>query len=272
MLQAILKGKAGRIDLSDDHTRSWRELFRRREDLLTATFFGRLRYLSETGKRNVLASLISPEPSRPETTFGAIQEILFWPKLKRDISDRGFTEPDILIKCEQAYFLIEVKPPFGGPQLPAQWKNEIDALIKHAERNNANWELPDTIHFVALGKNSHKWNDDKERLTANYAKQGLTIHTIEWGTLQRGIVQLQKLATAQDAAVYSDWLEAFALFGLDEPPLPFKDLLEFGNVAFKKWQGLSEKMLGHQLAKRRAPWSALSQMANKNKLRIDLWA
>lgn len=45
MLQAVLHGKAGRVEQGDQSLR-WRELFKHNEDLLTATFFGRPPYLS----------------------------------------------------------------------------------------------------------------------------------------------------------------------------------------------------------------------------------
>ena len=59
MLKAILQSKAGRINLpGEPNPVSWREVFKYREDLLTAVFFGRLRYLSQQTANSVMALLI----------------------------------------------------------------------------------------------------------------------------------------------------------------------------------------------------------------------
>ncbi|MDE0565576.1 MULTISPECIES: hypothetical protein [Shewanella] len=42
MLQAIIHGKAGRIDGDKGQSISWREVFKGREDLMTAAVFGRV--------------------------------------------------------------------------------------------------------------------------------------------------------------------------------------------------------------------------------------
>ena len=66
MLQAICHSKAGRVATADTscpdaETISWRKLFRTREDLLTAMFFGRLAYLSDKTLSHVMALLLNAE-------------------------------------------------------------------------------------------------------------------------------------------------------------------------------------------------------------------
>ena len=128
MLAAILKGKAGRVSINNENPQSWREIFRQREDLLTAVFFSRIRYLSEEGERKVMGFLIGEESVK---TLGAIKELVFWSKLTvKNLEARSFVEPDVLIICENATILVEVKPPFGGMQYEKQWRNEIESLVQ----------------------------------------------------------------------------------------------------------------------------------------------
>ncbi len=77
MLKAILEGKAGKASVEGiAEAQSWREIFRKREDLLTAVFFSRLRYLSEDGEQKVLALLVGSQLAQ---TLGCIHEIIYWP-------------------------------------------------------------------------------------------------------------------------------------------------------------------------------------------------
>ncbi|MFP3701421.1 hypothetical protein SB758_38720, partial [Burkholderia sp. SIMBA_013] len=80
----------------------------------------------------------------------------FWPRLTGH-TGRQFVEPDVLINCEYAAFLIEVKPPFGGQQSFEQWKAEIESFVLQKDQENSEWAVPDRICFVALGRNAKDW-------------------------------------------------------------------------------------------------------------------
>ncbi|WP_152986159.1 hypothetical protein [Burkholderia sp. lig30] len=95
MLKAILHGKAGRAVLAGGVEQSWREIFRQREDLLTAAFLGRLAYLSDVGKQRVL-KLLTPGFTE---SLGPMKSISFWPRLTGH-AKRSFVEPDVLINYE----------------------------------------------------------------------------------------------------------------------------------------------------------------------------
>ncbi len=84
MLHAILHGKAGRIEREGESLR-WRDLFKGSEDLLTATFFGRLPHLSDGALGAVLRFLLGDNPLDPAT----FQRLELWPKLV-SLQDRRY--------------------------------------------------------------------------------------------------------------------------------------------------------------------------------------
>ena len=264
MLKAILNGKAGHISLDNGSSQSWREVFRRREDLLTAVFFGRLQYLSESGTQNVLSLLIGVESAQ---SVGEIHEIVFWPKLDvTDLGKRCFVEPDLLILCESAALLIEVKPPFGGMQSTEQWRNEIESLVQQFDKDDSEYDIPDVIHFIALGHNSIDWRGEAAKLEIDYAEQSLRIHTVEWEEVNHGITQLNDIETGRDQAIFLDWLEAFTLFGMIERPLPFSDLLKLNGSITASWDKFfSSQSLQTDVFE---DWSPLVQFIYKHQLDI----
>ena len=87
MLQAILNGKARRVSLQGGDAQSWRSVFQRYEDLLTAAFWGRMSYLSEASLQTVLTSLLDVDVK----DWGAFESIAFWPKY--DFPRRSVTMP-----------------------------------------------------------------------------------------------------------------------------------------------------------------------------------
>lgn len=272
MLRAILEGKAGRFSFDGESVTSWRDIFNQREDLLTAVFFGRLRYLSQEGEDKVLALLLGEEAQK---SLGEIQEMAFWPKLPvSNIENRTFVEPDVLIICENAAILIEVKPPMWGYQSEEQWRNEIKSLVQQKEDEDSEWDVPGTIHFLALGRNANIWQSHVASLEGDYSSEGLRIHMKEWEAVHHGIYQLFNTEMGRDAAVYADWLEAFALFGLIERPLPLSDLLTLQAKISNNWHQLfADPVVPNDKQTTEAvDWLSIATLASKiNQLEISLW-
>ncbi|GFO70033.1 hypothetical protein GMLC_36120 [Geomonas limicola] len=220
MFKAVVKGKAGRIQLENGSSLSWRDLFRKREDLLTATFFGRLRYLSQAGEQKVLALLLDQDAA---TRAGAIKHIEFWPKFSKE--DQGYVEPDVLMICENACVLVEVKPPFGGDQHIGQWKHEITQATKEWAADGLftgddQWQL----HFLALGRNVPEWKVNARSLEEKFSQWKLRVHTQEWLPLRDCIAKICEQEAGRDRFIYQDWLEALQLFGVSKRLLPFSEM------------------------------------------------
>lgn len=212
MLTAILHGKAGRTELNGQNV-SWRDVFRKREDLLTSVFFGRILYLSDEGQRAVLKLLMG------DLCFclGPLLEVEFWPRLK-GLTDRRYVEPDIILHFAQHLVVVEVKAPEGQQQSRRQWLAEIAAL---QERNDDAKE----IILLALGRNVPAWRSEAEALTSELEDLAPRVVCREWHDLKWRLDELADRLETRDARVLHDWHEALLLFGLPERTRPFSDLL-----------------------------------------------
>lgn len=209
MLTAITSRKAGRVQFPESEVSvSWRDIFRRSEDLLTATFFSRLRYLSDESLARVLGQLIGSETAE---NLGAFKEIEFWPKLT-GLDERSWVEPDVLILFEGATLIVEVKPPFGGKQYFAQWQAEVHAFAVECQGNKR--PPPETVHFLALGGNTCL---PGAQPTSEFDVQDcfkLHVHAREWKAVVDALPTMADDCSRADRAVFNDWREAFAIFGL----------------------------------------------------------
>lgn len=222
MLHAILHGKAGRVEQGGQSLR-WRELFKRNEDLLTATFFGRLPYLSNGAFEAVLGCLIGFEQAkRLAPTF---MELELWPRLTK-WEERGYVEPDVILRFKNELVMIEVKPPFGGSQYQDQWWAQMTALSVETE-----YLEYEQIHFVALGNTLPAplpIDEHPERFTP--------MAQLEWAALRRLLqdgeiftTNQQDEAVRQDGAIRKDLLEAFSLFGMLPMVPSWQPLLNFAS-------------------------------------------
>lgn len=271
MLKAILEGKSGRVSADGESDElSWRDVFRKREDLLTAVFFSRLRYLSSEGEQQVLALLVGREQAKK---LGCITEIIFWPKLK-GLENRKHVEPDLLVLFEHSLLLIEVKPPFGGLQYVDQWSAQIESLILQRDDEESEIEVPEKFHFLALGRNTAESYQAKGNLINSYSEGGLeTVHIHEWDDVCRGIHKLADGETGRDRVVYEDWIDAFSLFGLIEPMRPFADMFNLQSVMDFDWR---TAMCAYEVPmSNRSPsslaWQEMLGLTNKLKLGIEIW-
>jgi hypothetical protein len=239
MLKAILEGKAGRVELEDGNSQSWRDVFQRREDLLTAVFFGRFRYLSPNGEQQSLALLIGRTSAE---VAGSIHRVDFWPKFP--LAKRRHVEPDVVIECDNATILVEVKPPFGGDQFAQQWENEIRGLINDRYAEDDLLMQMKHIHFVGLGRNFAGWQDEAKNLEANFSNYSLRVHAKEWELIRDGIDAMLISEEGRDRAVYEDWMAAFSLFGMNKKLLLFTDMEQMPTVRdewkmlFSDWKPL----------------------------------
>ena len=172
-----------------------------REDLLTAAFFGRLRYLSDEAQTAVMRCLLGEAALQ----LGPLQDLSFWPRyaLPRG-SDQQQVEPDLVMHFDAATVLVEVKPPQHGSQSIHQWTNELNGALQ------AGLRAP--IHLLALGGNTP---GNTALFDASRWPCELQLHTREWQDLPGPIAALRaNTALRSDQAVLGDWLALLALHGL----------------------------------------------------------
>ena len=186
MLHAILNSKAGSVPLS--------------EDLLTASFFGRMRYLSDDMQRHLMHGLLGE--AAPQ--LGGLQDLAFWPTYRLQAGDQQRVTPDVVLRFSGGTVVVEVKHPLRGAQAPEQWTRELDGAVQA--------ELEAPIHLLALGGNSP---GNAAGIDASRWPVQVQLHTREWPELARHIATLQERAELpSDQAVLADWLALLALYSL----------------------------------------------------------
>lgn len=224
MLNAILEGKAGRVRLDGDESQSWQTVFQSYEDLLTATIWSRINYLSPVAMDQFLSALLGIN----RACWGAFESIIFWPKyafpeladekMKPYLSgEERFAEPDLVLTFEHAALIIEVKPPAGGMQYQQQWRKELYTYLKD---DNAK----DAVHFLALGNLPAATENWFRELKTQFPQ--VDFYGIEWRKI-REIFQYSQWDASQDKRIVSDCLKALALYGIREPLLPWQQFHRF---------------------------------------------
>jgi hypothetical protein len=224
MLQAILHGKAGRIDGDKGQSISWREVFKGREDLMTAAVFGRFAYLSAP----VQATLMQRWLGVAEPAFDDFEQIDFWPSFSlANNDDRNRVEPDAVLNFASATVILEIKPPEGGDQYIDQWQREIASYLQAEERS----QLP--LYFLAIGRTPSRAvvNDWIKELNNEFKSQLAGINALAWQPVVNDILALDKGELAcepntQDKRIIADILHAARLYQLKTQAYSWQTLLD----------------------------------------------
>lgn len=228
MLKAILHGKAGRIRSEGDAPLSWRQVFRQREDLLTATIFGRFAYLSAACQQKILGFLLTPELA---CLAGKVNEIQFWPRLKthgiNELEHRTLVEPDVWICCDGLDIVIEVKPPFGGVQQETQWLAEVLAVNKASKQKEESRST--RLALVALGNNQCVAPSIAEKSIYQAINGPFSLHLMNWPEFCYFFFSLRTEHFGTDLAVICDIIDAFSIFGLKRPVPGWAPLLKLSH-------------------------------------------
>lgn len=249
MLQAVLHGKAGRIEHEGEESVSWRQLFQTREDLMTAAVFSRFTYLSSTTQNSLLQAWL-----HSNADFSQFESIEYWPRYGYidDAAGLRDVEPDIVLRFNNFNILIEIKPPTGGDQYYQQWQREIAAFIHSDTQKN----LP--IYFLAIGRIEHKDAQLWGALLLNQHPDRLkSVHAIKWQPVVDSIRNLLTLEmySKQDSRILIDILDAMQLYGLKTQTF--------------KWDGLNRSPLAHSIMPLPSTLSA-AEFSYKSKVRMTM--
>lgn len=224
MLQAILHGKAGRVEAGAGESQRWADVFQAREDLMTAAVFGRFAYLSSP----VHSHLVRQWLGVTEPLFDDYESADFWPSYYVEQQHESEphsqrVEPDLVLKFGSANVIIEVKPPAGGDQYFEQWHREVASFAQSGEGA----DIP--LFFLAIGrvpagKVAAQW---QASLKEEFANELTGINAIEWQPLVNTLLELEKseLPNTQDRRVITDMLQAARLYGLKTSVYSWQSLL-----------------------------------------------
>lgn len=228
MLHAITENKTGRIEVNGKKV-SIRQLFREREDMLTATIFSRLSYLSTPALHQFFSALI---PST-DLSFGNLREVEFWPRFSLEGHKQNLVEPDVLLNFDWGTLVVEVKRPKDGIQSYQQWHRELDCLPNEYTEGE--------VLLLALGGDS-KHNQQmitqlNEKLVSIDFPFQPSLFEMNWklfGNIINNIIlkdNIKLLST--DIAVFKDFLLALELYRVNYRQVDMSDLSKINKSRIK---------------------------------------
>ncbi|CDU10188.1 conserved hypothetical protein [Vibrio coralliirubri] len=136
MLRAILGNKSGRISVGAESV-SVREVYKDREDMLTAAIISRVSYLSDEALNNLFQSIFT----HSQQDFSELLDVEFWPNFSSTLQSR--VEPDVILHFEWGVMIIEAKRPHDSYQYAEQWIKELESLPSNYREGE--------IYFLSLG-------------------------------------------------------------------------------------------------------------------------
>jgi hypothetical protein len=261
LLQAILSGKAGRIDVGGKgESVSWKQLYQTREDLLTSAFFNRFAYLSPIIQHRILKFIFDGTGD-----FTCFEGIDYWPKYDLpDRDDRQFVEPDLLIKFKDFDLLVEVKPPQGGNQYVDQWRAEIEGYFAQEQDVKE-------IYFLAIGRIESVSKIERDSLFRHdqYKLKGLAI--ISWKFVAKNLFQLlhSDEPLTQDKFILSDMLGALSLYGIRGNDLHWNALRSFPTFSYEPMKTWSYEPIIPSFVQEQGSSFEFKEMV-KNRVPFDL--
>ncbi|MEY8198609.1 MAG: hypothetical protein RPS47_05160 [Colwellia sp.] len=221
MLNAIIHGKAGRVNEgTGEESISWKQLYQKREDLLTASFFSRFSYLSPVNQHRILKHCFSDQGD-----FTEFEGIDYWPKYDLpEHENRKFVEPDLLIKFKGFDLLVEVKPPQGGDQYIDQWQLEIEGYLAQEIKTKP-------LKFLAIGRINKVSDAEISELKLKVNNENFMLASVKWKQLAVFIYNLHQLRTVdvQDKRVLDDMLKSLSLYGIRGHDLYWSDMATYSN-------------------------------------------
>lgn len=205
MFVAISKGKARRVEMNGQNV-SWRSLYRRSEDLVTAVVWSRLAYLSPSSLQGVLSRLF-PEIGQ---LCNELQSIELWPYWG--------IEPDVVLHFDSLTLVVEAKRVNEDNwQSSSQWRGELEAAKKR---------YPDKqLALFAIGGLGQHPEQEVIRLKQKLppSLQLIPVQGISWQQFYQVIVAFTDVAHAGEAILIRDVCDAITANGVT----PYRDMPEF---------------------------------------------
>lgn len=192
------------------HNKIPRNLYKGKEDSLTAAVFERLRYLPKELFHHIIHQAIYQ--NIPELDLHKIESLEFWPSWdSTNTSNARLVEPDIFIRTPKTDVIIEAKRYDRNQQYFGQWIKQIQAY------HNEYGEEGKGLIYIALG-------GIKELTSTQLEYQGktFTIYKSEWSKLLQAIKDVKidlehgtSLLNTHDAIlqILNDLILCFSMFG-----------------------------------------------------------